>query len=154
EFLSGGALDRIALGHTRSDQAETVLFRFLRGSGSAGLSGIRPATGDGIVRPLIDADRSEVLDYLRSPDLNWREASTNTSLPFARNRIRTQVLPHLAREWNPSMGETLAQTAEWALAEESWWECEIERLAGTHLVVRDGSVLVRASALLDLPLAA
>src|SRR5215472_17658637 len=77
ELLSTGVLDRIALGHTRSDQAETVLFRFLRGSGSAGLAGIRPVTANGFVRPLLGVDRSQVLDYLRSRDLEWREDSTN-----------------------------------------------------------------------------
>ncbi len=51
ELITAGELDRVATGHTRSDQAETVLYRFLRGSGPAGLSGIRPVTNDGIVRP-------------------------------------------------------------------------------------------------------
>ena len=50
--LAGGLATRIALGHTRSDQAETVLFRFLRGSGATGLAAIRPVTPSGIVRPL------------------------------------------------------------------------------------------------------
>ena len=53
EAMASGAVDRVAVGHTRSDQAETVLFRFLRGAGSAGLAGIRPAASIGIVRPLI-----------------------------------------------------------------------------------------------------
>jgi tRNA(Ile)-lysidine synthase len=154
ELLSAGALDRVALGHTRSDQAETVLFRFLRGSGSAGLAGIRPVTADGIVRPLIDVERSEVVDYLRSRNLTWREDSTNSSLDFARNRIRHQLLPQLARDWNPAIADTLAHTAEWALAEEAWWKCEIEHLAAEHLTERDAAILVRASALLALPLAA
>jgi len=154
ELLSTGVLDRTALGHTRSDQAETVLFRFLRGSGSAGLAGIRPVTANGIVRPLIEVERSQVLDYLRSRNLEWREDSTNASTDFARNRIRHQLLPQLARDWNPAIGETLAHTAEWALAEESWWQSEVERLAAEHLTERDGAILIRASALLGLPLAA
>ena len=53
-------LPRIALGHTRSDQAETVLFRFLRGTGATGLAAIRPVTREGIVRPLIDMERAEI----------------------------------------------------------------------------------------------
>src|SRR5579863_8243176 len=52
-----------AAGHTRNDQAETVLFRFLRGSGGAGLAAIRPVTADGLVRPLLDADRSDIERY-------------------------------------------------------------------------------------------
>src|SRR5438067_1967714 len=58
EFL-GEKLERIATGHTRSDQAETVLFRFLRGSGTAGLAAIRPVTSDGLVRPLLDLERAD-----------------------------------------------------------------------------------------------
>ena len=53
ERLAAGDVARIATGHTRNDQAETVLFRFLRGSGGAGLAAIRPITADGIVRPLV-----------------------------------------------------------------------------------------------------
>ena len=60
ETIASGAVERVATGHTRSDQAETVLFRFLRGSGTAGLAGIRPVTSEGIVRPLIEVERAEV----------------------------------------------------------------------------------------------
>src|SRR5215831_12446710 len=54
ELIASGQAQRVATGHTRSDQAETVLFRFLRGAGTAGLAGIRPVTPQGIVRPLIE----------------------------------------------------------------------------------------------------
>ncbi|HUP04734.1 MAG TPA: tRNA lysidine(34) synthetase, partial [Bryobacteraceae bacterium] len=71
------ALDCVALGHTRSDQAETVLFRLLRGAGTAGLSGIRPVTPAGIVRPLLAVTRGEVESYLRDRGIAWREDSSN-----------------------------------------------------------------------------
>ena len=106
EQLAGG-LARIATGHTRDDQAETVLFRFLRGSGGAGLAAIRPVTTDGIVRPLLAAGRDDVERFLRQRGIVWREDSSNASLQFARNRIRHQLLPQLAREWNPAIGENL-----------------------------------------------
>src|SRR5579885_1855165 len=92
-FLEDGRLDRVALGHTRSDQAETVLFRFLRGAGTAGLAGIRPVTPEGLVRPLLDVERSEVEGWLRERGIPWREDSSNADLAFARNRIRRQLLP-------------------------------------------------------------
>ena len=152
EQLADGAMARIAVGHTRNDQAETVLFRFLRGSGGAGLAAIRPVAG-GIVRPLLAADRAEVEQYLHQRGIAWREDSSNASPQFARNRIRHQLLPQLAREWNPAVGETLSRAADWALAEEQYWEAEIGRLATGHLMSRDGAVLVRVESLRDLPLA-
>lgn len=153
EQMTSGNMARVATGHTRNDQAETVLFRFLRGSGGAGLAAIRPVTADGIVRPLLAASRNEVEEYLRQHGIAWREDSTNASLQFARNRIRHQLLPQLAREWNPALGETLDRAADWALAEEEYWEREIARLAGECLIERDGAVLVRADSLRHFPLA-
>ena len=70
---SGGLADRVALAHTRDDQAETVLFRVLRGSGLTGLAGIHPVTGDGLIRPLIGVTRGEVLEFLRVRSIAWRE---------------------------------------------------------------------------------
>jgi tRNA(Ile)-lysidine synthase len=154
ELLRAGKLDRVALGHTRSDQAETVLFRFLRGSGTAGLAGIRPATEDGFVRPLLAIDRAEVEQYLRERGIPWREDSSNASLAMARNRIRHQLLPELLRDWNPALVETLAHTADWAFEEEAWWAAEIERLAAIHLQIKPPAVYLRARALEDLAPAA
>jgi len=152
--MAAGSLDRVALGHTRSDQAETVLFRFLRGAATAGLAGIRPLTADGIVRPLIDVDRAEVEAFLNARGVRWREDSTNRSMAFARNRIRHSLLPQLACEWNPAIGRTLAHTADWALAEEAWWETEMDRLEEALLSRRRGAVLLRTDQLAALPLAA
>jgi tRNA(Ile)-lysidine synthase len=94
EFLLGlirdRAGDRIALGHTRDDQAETVLFRVLRGSGLAGLAGIQPVTADGFVRPLIQVTRAGVLEFLKARGIEWREDRSNQDARFARNRIRRQ----------------------------------------------------------------
>lgn len=151
EMIYTGAVQRVALGHTRNDQAETVLFRFLRGAGTAGLASIRPITEDGMVRPLLEIDRSEVEDFLRTRGIAWREDSTNAGMDFARNRIRHQLLPQLARDWNPAIVETLARTADWALAEEAYWDAEISRLAAQALISRDSAVLVRAATLVTLP---
>jgi tRNA(Ile)-lysidine synthase len=152
-LLASGLASRVALGHTRSDQAETVLFRFLRGSGATGLAAIRPVTGEGIVRPLIEIERPEIEGFLRDRGIPWREDSTNATLDFARNRIRHQLLPQLTREWNPALAETLAHTADLALAEEAYWQAEMERLAGLHLARRGGAILVSAATLATLPLA-
>jgi tRNA(Ile)-lysidine synthase len=152
-LTQAGTVDRIAAGHTRSDQAETVLFRFLRGSGTAGLAGIRPVTDDGIVRPLLEIDRPEIERYLRERGIAWRNDSTNASTAFARNRIRHELLPQLTRDWNPAMAETLAHTADWAQAEEAYWESELAHLAPAHLSFEPPAVLVQVDPLAALPLA-
>jgi tRNA(Ile)-lysidine synthase len=137
--IADGEADKVALGHTRSDQAETVLFRLLRGAGSAGLAGIRPVTAEGIVRPLLGVERAGVEAFLRERGLPWRDDSTNASPVFARNRIRHELLPLLEREWNPAIRDTLANVAEWARAEEEYWAGEIQRLADAHLRPESGA---------------
>lgn len=122
ELIEQGACDVVATAHTRSDQAETVLFRLLRGSGGSGLSAIWPFRRPGIVRPMLDVSRNEVLEYLRGAGLAWREDATNADLAFARNRLRHSLLPALQREWNPNVEGVLANTADWALEEERFWQ--------------------------------
>ena len=145
-LLSDGIADRIALAHTRDDQAETVLFRVIRGSGLSGLSGIHPVTGDGIVRPLLDVSRAEVVNFLRDRNETWREDASNRDQSFARNRIRGTLLPQLAREWNPRIGNALTQLADLAFEEERWWSGEMARSTGTELDVRTVRELPRAVA--------
>lgn len=150
-FLDDGTVDRVALGHTRSDQAETVLFRLLRGSGTAGLAGIRAVTGDGFARPLLGVNRAEVEEFLRSRGIAWREDSSNRDTRFDRNRIRHQLLPELRRDWNPALDETLANMATVAAAEEHYWETEMGRLAARLLNLRPPAVLLRCDHLRELP---
>ena len=144
ETIASGVVDRVAVGHTRSDQAETVLFRLLRGSGTAGLAGVRPVTADGIVRPLIEVERGDVEAYLRARGIAWREDSTNASRRFARNRIRHELIPQLVREWNPEVVSALARTAELAEADEQYWAAEVERRL-------PGEPVLKASELAALP---
>ncbi len=88
ELIASGAVDRVATGHTRSDQAETVLYRILRGSGLTGLSGILPVTSERVVRPLLEIDRSEIEAWLRQRKIAWKEDETNQDRTYARNRLR------------------------------------------------------------------
>lgn len=145
-------MEHVAVGHTRDDQAETVLFRFLRGSGGAGLAGIRPVTAEGIVRPLLEVSRVEIEHFLRDRGVAWREDSSNSSMRFARNRIRRDLLPQLVRDWNPAVVDTLNRTAEWAHGEEEYWAKEIGQLAGRLISECDhGIFLVRAADLREQP---
>lgn len=100
----------IATGHTRDDQAETVLLHLVRGSGLAGAAGMRPIR-DGIARPLLAIGRTETAAMCAAADVTPREDETNTSLRFARNRIRHRVLPELEAV-NPQVRAALARFAD------------------------------------------
>lgn len=126
ELLSSGKVDRIATGHTKSDQAETVLYRVLRGAGLPGLSGVRPITREGIVRPLLDCARDEVRAWLEERGIQWREDDTNQDVSYARNRIRHELLPQLRREFNPRLDDMLANMSEMARDEEDYWAGQLE----------------------------
>ena len=151
ELIAQGHSERIATGHTQSDQAETVLFRLLRGTGSAGLAGIRPAVAPGVVRPLLEVSRKDVLAYLRRHGWSWREDSSNQQTEFSRNRIRHELLPQLAREWNPRLPEALSQLAQWAQAEEDYWTAALVELAERHIRADGPAIELNADALAALP---
>jgi tRNA(Ile)-lysidine synthase len=152
-LLGEGLADKIAVGHTRSDQSETVLYRLLRGAGSAGLAGVRPVLPNGIVRPLIDVSREDVLAYLQAGRHRWREDASNHDLSFERNRIRHELMPHLAQHWNPQIERTLAHLAAWAGDEEDYWRQEVGRLSAALLEQRADGVYLRVSATRNLPAA-
>lgn len=97
----------IATAHTADDNAETVLFNMIRGSGIAGLCGIPPVR-DNIIRPLIEATREEIMEYIRENNLDFVEDSTNEDTAFTRNLIRHEVIPE-ARRINPDFSHTLSR---------------------------------------------
>lgn len=97
--------DVIATAHNMDDNAETVIFNLLRGSGTAGLSGIPPVR-DRIIRPLLCMPRSEIEEYLRKNAIPHVEDSTNLSWDYSRNRIRRNVVPEL-KKISPSASEAI-----------------------------------------------
>ena len=106
----------IALGHTASDQAETVLHRLARGTGITGLCGIPPVRRP-FIRPLIDLTRAEILAYAGQHDLRWRTDASNLDLSFTRNRIRHRVIPELERI-NPAAVESICRASRHAVEAE------------------------------------
>jgi tRNA(Ile)-lysidine synthase len=100
---------RIALGHQADDQAETVLFRIVRGTGLRGLGGIPYVRGP-FVRPLLDLRRAQILRYLGRRSISFVEDPSNADLRFARARVRHRYLPLLAEE-NPRVAEALLALA-------------------------------------------
>jgi tRNA(Ile)-lysidine synthase len=89
--------DRIVLGHTADDQAETILLWLLRGTGLTGLAGMPADRDGGIVRPLYETGRQDILIYLRNSGLPFRNDSSNSNPLYLRNRIRHELVPVLKR---------------------------------------------------------
>jgi len=121
EFLEKARIEanaeRIALGHTRDDQAETFLLRLLRGAGSRGLAAMHPRRGP-MIRPLIDCRRSELRDYLAEHGIAFVHDASNEDVSIPRNRVRAELLPLLIGRFNPSIVDVLADEAD--LAREEW----------------------------------
>jgi tRNA(Ile)-lysidine synthase len=145
----------VATGHTADDQAETVLHRLLRGTGLEGLRGIafrRELVPDvEVVRPLLHATRQQILAYLKDTDQTARHDASNDDPRFTRNRIRHELLPLLAREYNPRIVEILSRLAEQAsdaFAEEQEAGAALlrqaERSRAGQLVIVDLSTLREA----------
>ena len=151
-LVESGLADRIAVGHTADDQAETVLHRLFRGAGGRGLAGIYPTLGNWLIRPLLETRRQDVLDWLRNREQSWQEDSSNRDLRYARNRIRHQLLPVLA-EFNPSIVRVLTHGAELAREEESFWDEYLRPLVQQHLQRSEGAVQVDVAPLRNMPVA-
>lgn len=148
-LTGSGHLTKVATGHTLSDQAETVLLRLLRGSGSAGLAGILPVTREGLVRPLLRVDRGQVESWLSARGISWQNDETNLSRDFLRNRIRLDLLPLLRDSYNPRLDRNLAQLAD-VLREEDEL---LRNLAGSlaESASRRGPSLILTTAALTSP---
>ena len=140
---------RIALAHTRSDQAETVLLRLARGAGPRGLGGMAPRSGDRI-RPLLTVSRQELREWLAAKGESWREDATNNDVAVVRNRVRHEVLPQLALV-NPRVEEALARAARIHAADADVLD-ELAAAEATRLVRHaHGGVTIDAGRLHQLP---
>lgn len=125
----------VAVGHTRDDQAETVLMWLLRGTGTQGLGGIPPLREIRIgrrrlriVRPLLACSREEIASALRRGGVRPCRDASNRSARFLRNRLRTELIPLLERRYNPRLKDHLAELAGIVREERTWLEAEAVRL--------------------------
>ncbi|GBU26787.1 tRNA(Ile)-lysidine synthetase [Treponema sp. R8-4-B8] len=132
----------ILLAHTKNDLLETALMRILRGAGSAGLSAMPEKRGR-LIRPLLKMTRANVVEYLKTKNISWREDSTNIDEKYLRNRIRRKLIP-LLNEAFPSwesgifgMAETQSLTAAFIAGEANtrvkWNNCKPRSLQNRGL---------------------
>jgi tRNA(Ile)-lysidine synthase len=146
--------DHIAVGHHADDQAETVLHRIVRGTGLRGLAGMAPVRtlrgveGCRLVRPLLCVTRKEILAYLESGGMAYRTDATNADRDLTRNRIRGELLPELARDYNPRVRAALVRLAEQAGGAYAFIDATaIKTLAAVTVRADAGEVVLNAEAL-------
>lgn len=133
--------DRIVVGHTANDQAETVLMWMLRGAGLTGLSGMPFIREALIVRPLLAVSREEILEYLKVEGIQFRKDSSNESARYRRNRIRRELVP-VMEQIAPATIRLLQRQAN-LLREDDLYLEQVVRDLSSSLVSRDAGGVQR-----------
>jgi tRNA(Ile)-lysidine synthase len=140
-FLESVALRRsassMALAHNRDDHAETVLMRFVKGSGPGGLKGIAPVRGI-FVRPLIGVTRREIAGYAEAHHIEHVEDSSNATDKYLRNELRHDLIPHIKERYNPNIINTLARSALISARDDEYLNLRAER-AYADILLADGA---------------
>lgn len=159
----------IVTGHTATDRAETLLYNLMRGSGMDGLSALAwkraldakdsQDSQPWLVRPLLEVTRRETHQFCCDRNLPIWQDSTNQDTRYARNRIRLDLLPYLAEQFNPQIEPTLAQTAELLRADVDYLEAQALDLwqqaqnPATNVPERPAGLALYRRLLRDVPLA-
>lgn len=147
--LSGSG--HVALGHTRDDQAETILMRLARGAGPTALSGMASSGPGPFVRPALGLGREELRGWLVRRRLAWREDPSNRSGAHDRNRVRHLVVPALARALNPEAPRHLVEAAARLRIDGEHLDREAATWVARIATRRDETLVVDSSALAALP---
>jgi len=137
----------VATAHNLDDSLETVLFNLTKGTGIAGLKGIPIKTGN-IIRPLLFAQKQEIVNYANENGLKWRTDISNIDNKYARNLIRNKVLPVL-KEINPKILDTFSNTIDKINAVSSIFVQWIERMRNDVVENRGEDIFIAKSKILD-----
>jgi len=167
--------NRIAIGHTRDDQVETILMHILRGAGINGLCGLAPCSPVAYaskemslptshlssrakrsnllaIRPLLDITREETTSYCQEHQLDPRIDSSNRSPSFFRNRLRLQLLP-LLRQYNPSVDQALLRLADIAKEDNAFIEQQASKLWDELVRQENNTIYLDRKQIASLPIA-
>ena len=146
---------KIAVAHNKEDQAETILFRIIRGTGIDGLAGMayerQDACGNTIIRPLLDTSRKDIERFCEERNLKPRIDATNEEAIYTRNKIRLQLIPYLEKEYNSNIVDTIARLGKiaevdkdaiWKDAQELYKEAAKDKLTLDILTLRKSNKAV------------
>ncbi|WP_418791354.1 tRNA lysidine(34) synthetase TilS [Phosphitispora sp. TUW77] len=151
EAAKENCCNKLATGHNANDQAETVLYHFLRGTGPAGLRGIPPVRDGWVTRPLIEVPRNEIEKYCREKKLFARIDSSNLKRVYTRNQIRLELIPLLEKEYNYNLIETLVRTSDIFREEETYLEGITEEYWLEVCLDKDGLIAIDLKKFLEIP---
>lgn len=137
DAIKDGLCDVVALAHHSGDQAETILMRILRGTGTRGLVGMREVSGR-YVRPLLDYSREDINAYVESNNLPFVDDETNEDLSYSRNFLRQEI--ERIKERYPDVENSFARLSRVALETEEFIDSVLP-----ELTLNDGEVLIKTA---------
>jgi tRNA(Ile)-lysidine synthase len=145
----GGA--KIATGHTLNDQAETFFLRLMRGSGLKGLGSIYPAVEGQIIRPLLDLERRDIAEFVKSKGLSYRDDESNLDRKFTRNRVRLDLIPFIQENFEPEIIRRIGKTVTILQEEDSLLGKLTSHAAEENIIRENEEILLDIESLMDLP---
>ena len=98
-LIQKGIVDKVAIAHHMTDQAETVLLHLFRGSGLAGAKGMEVSKDGTYIRPLLETSKEEILNYIHENDIPYVQDASNEESIYLRNYIRNEILPLILKKW-------------------------------------------------------
>lgn len=127
DFFESLGYDKIATAHNKNDNAETILFNFMRGAGTAGLCGI-PYRRKNIIRPLLDIKKADITEFCEENGYGFVTDETNFEEIYTRNRIRLSLIPQIENTFNGNFVDTVTENAELLRFDKEFLEASAEKL--------------------------
>ena len=140
-LIQKGVVNKIALAHHKSDQAETILLHLFRGSGLAGMKGMETIRDGVYIRPMLNTDKQAIKNYVFENDIPYVEDETNKDDTYQRNYIRNRILPQISKIW-PNAVQSIINFSKDCVDADSYIQSQLYMDA---LMVEDKSVKIPAS---------
>jgi tRNA(Ile)-lysidine synthase len=142
--------EKVATAHNRDDVVETFLLNLARGTGIKGLTGIKHLHGK-IIRPMLFATRSEIVDYIKEYNYSFREDSSNIEVKYKRNLLRHNIIP-LLHSLNPSFTDTIIQETEVFQSVNILYQQKLEEIKKELITTKGTNTIISISKFLALRL--
>lgn len=136
-------IDKIAIAHNANDQTETILMRLIRGSGTHGISGIRPVRDNKFIRPILCLNRADIEQYCEDNELNPRIDKTNLETIYNRNKIRLKLLPYIKENFNEDIVNTINRFGMISAIDNEYMEDQAKKILEDNFVSKDNEGVLK-----------